>query len=97
MLKIHSAEKHANSMNCERGAHEGLSETSRPLAPHFLEEAPRAWPFFFQEGAHSEGKVPSGGEHHAEEGSMPRGKSSSQAHQRTISKLSISIWSGVFY
>lgn len=97
MLKIHSAEKHANSNKlAEQGAHEGFSETSHPLAFHFLEEAPRAWPFFFHEGAHLEGKAPLGAwEHPAEEGSMPKGKSSSQAYQRTVSKLSISIWSGV--
>lgn len=47
-------------------------------------------PFFIHEGGHLErGKTPLGAwEHHAEEGSMPKGKSSSQAYQRIVSKLS---------
>lgn len=55
MLKIHSAEKHANSNEwAEQAACEGSSETTRPLASLFLEEVLRAWPFSFHEGVHLE-------------------------------------------
>lgn len=44
MLKIHSAEKHANSNEwAQHKACEGLSETSRPLALLFRGEVLTAW------------------------------------------------------
>lgn len=44
MLKIHSAEKHANSYErAEHKACEGLSETSRPLELLFREEVLMPW------------------------------------------------------
>lgn len=55
MLKIHSAEKHANSNEwAEQAACEGSSETSRPLVSLVLEEALRVWPFSFRDGVHLE-------------------------------------------
>lgn len=89
MLKIRSAEKHANSKEwAEHKACEGLSEPRGPLVSFSLKRCSQPGRLL-PHGVHSQrGNARGCTGASAEEGSMPRGKPSSQGYERIVSKLS---------